>query len=91
MCCWGLLYTGHCAGLPPTALEWDLKLWWVHLEAMVATLMAAQHSASQQHFKLFQKVFDYTFDKVNSYFSIKITSQIDVLSDPYSLKWRIPI
>ena len=55
-----------CAGLPPTALEWDLKLWWVHLEAMVATLMAAQHSASQQHFKLFQKVFDYTFDKVTS-------------------------
>ena len=54
------------AGLPPTALEWDLKLWWVHLEAMVATLMAAQHSASQQHFKLFQKVFDYTFDKVTS-------------------------
>ena len=59
-----------CGRLLCPALCRPPALWWVHLEAMVATLMAAQHSASQQHFKLFRKVFDYTFDKVNSYFSI---------------------
>ena len=51
-------------GLSPTALEWDMKLWWVHLEAMVATLMAFQHTNKQEHQDSFVKIFKYTFDKV---------------------------
>ena len=53
-----------CSGLSPTALEWDMKLWWVHLEALVATLMAFQHSNSEEHRDTFIKIFKYTFDKV---------------------------
>ena len=52
------------AGLTPTALEWDMKLWWVHLEALVATLMAYQHTNSEEHLNNFIKIFNYTFDKV---------------------------
>ena len=41
-----------------------MKLWWVHLEAMVATLMAFQHTKRQEHQDSFVKIFKYTFDKV---------------------------
>ena len=41
-----------------------MKLWWVHLEALVATLMAFQHSNSPEHRENFIKIFKYTFDKV---------------------------
>ena len=54
----------HSTGLSPTALEWDMKLWWVHLEALVATLMAFQHTNSEEHRDNFIKIFKYTFDKV---------------------------
>ena len=41
-----------------------MKLWWVHLEALVATLMAFQHTNSEEHRDNFIKIFKYTFDKV---------------------------
>ena len=47
-----------------------MKLWWVHLEAMVATLMAFQHTNSQDHRDYFIKIFKYTFDKVEWSFRI---------------------
>ena len=57
------------AGLTPTALEWDMKLWWVHLESLVATLMAYRHTTSQQHWDNFSKVYNYTFSKVGRHVS----------------------
>ena len=45
-----------------------MKLWWVHLEAMVASLMAFQHTNSQQHWEKFVKIFKYSFEKVEPHF-----------------------
>ena len=36
----GLLYFVDVAGKPPTRLEWDMKLWWPHAEALYALLLA---------------------------------------------------
>ena len=44
-------------GSCPTALEWDMKLWWVHLEAMVASLMTFRRSGEKQDWDTFLKVF----------------------------------
>jgi N-acylglucosamine 2-epimerase len=36
----GLLYYVDVEGKPPTQLEWDMKLWWPHTEALYALLLA---------------------------------------------------
>ena len=36
----GLLYFVDADGKPPTRLEWDMKLWWPHAEALYALLLA---------------------------------------------------
>ena len=35
----GLLYYVDVTGKPPTRLEWDMKLWWPHAEALYALLL----------------------------------------------------
>ena len=62
-----------------------MKLWWVHLEAMVATLMAYQHTNSQEHHDNFVKIFKYTFDKVEQHM---INVQISHHLTPSSL-WPV--
>ena len=52
-------------GHSPTALEWDMKLWWVPLESLVATLMAYRHTNSQKHRDNFLRIFNYSFNKVS--------------------------
>ncbi len=37
----GLLYYVDIEGLPPEQLEWDMKLWWPHTEALYALLLAS--------------------------------------------------
>ena len=39
-----------------------MKLWWVHLETMIATLMAYQHTKTDKHWDSFLQVFNYTMD-----------------------------
>ncbi|TSL97328.1 N-acylglucosamine 2-epimerase [Bagarius yarrelli] len=57
----GLFYfldaDGHC----PTQLEWNMKLWWPHCEALIAYLMAYDHSRDPAMLERFAQVYDYTF------------------------------
>ncbi|XP_033825504.1 N-acylglucosamine 2-epimerase [Periophthalmus magnuspinnatus] len=57
----GLFYfrdvDGHC----PTQLEWSMKLWWPHCEALVAFLMAYAHTRRPELLECFSQVYDYTF------------------------------
>lgn len=46
---------GHC----PTQLEWNMKMWWPHTEAMIAFLMAYCETRDPQLLQLFQKVYEY--------------------------------
>ncbi|XP_051034279.1 N-acylglucosamine 2-epimerase isoform X1 [Phodopus roborovskii] len=57
----GLFYFQDADGLCPTQLEWDMKLWWPHSEAMIAFLMGYSDSGDPALLKLFNQVAEYTF------------------------------
>ena len=45
-------------------LEWSMKLWWVHCEALVAALMAYSVTRDHKHWVLFRQAFDYVASHV---------------------------
>ncbi|XP_067683383.1 N-acylglucosamine 2-epimerase-like isoform X2 [Haliotis asinina] len=57
----GLFYFLDVDGLSPTQLEWDMKLWWPHNEAMIAFLMAYKATRDEEHLHKFQRVFKYSY------------------------------
>ncbi|EPQ07540.1 N-acylglucosamine 2-epimerase [Myotis brandtii] len=57
----GLLYFQDVDGLCPTQLEWAMKLWWPHSEAMIALLMGYSDSGDPALLHLFYQVAEYTF------------------------------
>ncbi|XP_064626400.1 N-acylglucosamine 2-epimerase-like [Lineus longissimus] len=57
----GLFYMLDADGLSPTILEWNMKLWWPHNEAMIAFLMAYMKTKDQLYLEKFAQVFDYTY------------------------------
>jgi N-acylglucosamine 2-epimerase len=46
---------------PPQQLEWDQKLWWVHVEALVALAKGYQLTGDERCAKWFEKVHHYTW------------------------------
>ena len=62
-------------GLPPTNLEWDMKLWWAHNEAMIALLMAYKANGDIALWESFKKVTDYSYSHVS-----EIISMLDSIS-----------
>ena len=48
----------------PVQLEWNMKLWWTHNEALIAFLMAYQHTRDVTMMEKFAQVFDYCNSKV---------------------------
>lgn len=42
-------------------LEWNMKLWWPHCEALVAFLMAYSHTRKPELLEIFSEVYQYTF------------------------------
>uniref|UniRef100_A0A8C8RUM9 N-acylglucosamine 2-epimerase n=1 Tax=Pelusios castaneus TaxID=367368 RepID=A0A8C8RUM9_9SAUR len=59
----GLFAFQDVDGLCPTQLEWSMKLWWPHVEAMVAFLAAYAHSRDPALLHLFHQVAEYTFQR----------------------------
>ncbi|MHC4520360.1 MAG: n-acyl-d-glucosamine 2-epimerase [Planctomycetota bacterium] len=57
----GIFYFMDAEGRPPQQLEWDQKLWWVHLEALVALLKGHAAAGSEDCERWFRKVHDYTW------------------------------
>jgi N-acylglucosamine 2-epimerase len=56
----GLYYFMDVEGHPLQQLEWDQKLWWVHLESLVALAMGDRLTQRSDCWKWYQKVHDYT-------------------------------
>lgn len=56
----GLFYFLDVKGHPPQQLEWDQKLWWVHLEAMVATLKGYALTGNASMWDWFVRIHDYS-------------------------------
>ncbi|KAG8432716.1 hypothetical protein GDO86_017094 [Hymenochirus boettgeri] len=50
---------GHC----PTQLEWSMKLWWPHTEALIAFLLGYQETGDQKLLEYFEKVYNYVFSQ----------------------------
>lgn len=57
----GIFYFLDAAGKPPQQLEWDQKLWWVHVEALVAMLMGYALTGREACWQWFEKLHDYTW------------------------------
>ena len=65
----GLYYFLDTEGYSPTQLEWSMKLWWVHCEAMIAFLMAYEATGDEKYWTTFREVTDYTLSKVLQQFA----------------------
>src|SRR5690554_1604904 len=58
----GIFYFLDRKGYPPQQLEWDQKLWWVHIETLITLLKGYQLTGSQECLEWFEKVHNYTWD-----------------------------
>lgn len=57
----GIFYFKDILEKPMQQLEWDQKLWWVHLEALVALIKAYEYTGNKDCLDWFYKVHDYTW------------------------------
>ncbi|MEM9382072.1 MAG: AGE family epimerase/isomerase [Planctomycetota bacterium] len=58
----GILYFLDADGFSPTQLEWSMKLWWPHCEAMIATLYAWRLTVDDRWWAWFDRVAGWTYD-----------------------------
>ena len=59
----GIFYFMDSKGAPPQQLEWDQKLWWVHLEALIALSRAYLLTKREDVLEWYFKVHEYSWDK----------------------------
>lgn len=55
----GILYFLDCLGRPPEAYEHDMKLWWPHNEALIASIMIYRDTADEKYLDIFYQILDY--------------------------------
>lgn len=59
----GIFYFLDIKGAPPQQLEWDQKLWWVHVEALVALAKGYQLTGNPKCAEWFEILHAYTWSK----------------------------
>ncbi|MCU0336563.1 MAG: AGE family epimerase/isomerase [Sediminibacterium sp.] len=59
----GILYFMDIKGYPTQQLEWDQKLWWVHVEALVALAKGFALTGNEQCANWFEILHKYTWNK----------------------------
>jgi len=57
----GIYYYMDRLGRPTQQLEWDQKLWWVHIETLISLLKAYNLTSSKESLEWFTKIHDYTW------------------------------
>ena len=55
----GILYFMDCLGNPPEAYEHDMKLWWPHNEALIASMMIYRDTKDEKYLDIFYQILDY--------------------------------
>ncbi|MBE6776017.1 MAG: N-acylglucosamine 2-epimerase [Ruminococcaceae bacterium] len=55
----GILYFFDCLGNPPEAYEHDMKLWWPHNEALIASLMIYKETKNEKYLGIFEQILNY--------------------------------
>lgn len=59
----GIFYFLDRKGFPPQQLEWDQKLWWVHLEALVAMAKGYALTNDTRCYEWFVKLHNFSWDR----------------------------
>lgn len=59
----GILYFLDVKGYPPQQLEWDQKLWWVHIETLISLLKGFLHTGDERCWQWFERVHRYTWER----------------------------
>ncbi|GHB86957.1 AGE family epimerase/isomerase [Persicitalea jodogahamensis] len=57
----GIYYFLDRKGAPPQQLEWNQKLWWVHIETLIALLKGYKLTGNEDCWHWFEKVHQYTW------------------------------
>ncbi|HEY1793977.1 MAG TPA: AGE family epimerase/isomerase [Opitutaceae bacterium] len=57
----GIFYFLDAEGRPPQQLEWDQKLWWVHMEALVALLKGFRMTGRRECWSWFERVHEFAW------------------------------
>jgi N-acylglucosamine 2-epimerase len=57
----GLFYFMDAEGRPPQQLEWDQKLWWVHVESLVALAMGYRLTKREACWEWYQRLHEYSW------------------------------
>jgi N-acylglucosamine 2-epimerase len=57
----GIYYFLDFKGYPPQQLEWDQKLWWVHVETLISLIKGYALTGNPECLEWFEKVHDYTW------------------------------
>ncbi len=58
----GIFYFLDRKGYPPQQLEWDQKLWWVHIESLIAMLKGYQLTGKEECLQWFERIHEYTWE-----------------------------
>lgn len=88
----GIFYFMDLKGHPPQQLEWDQKLWWVHIETLISLLKGYALTGSDACLEWFGKVHDYTWSHFHDqefpeWFGY-LNRQGEVLLDLKGGKWK---
>jgi N-acylglucosamine 2-epimerase len=88
----GIFYFMDSKGYPPQELEWDQKLWWVHLETLVALAKAYEHTQNKDILDWYYKVHEYAWshfsDTKNGEWFGYLNRQGEVLLNLKGGKWK---
>jgi N-acylglucosamine 2-epimerase len=57
----GIFYFLDIKGNPPQQLEWDQKLWWVHIETLITMIKGYALTGNKECLAWFEKVHDYSW------------------------------
>lgn len=88
----GIFYFMDSKGAPLQQLEWDQKLWWVHLESLVACAKAYENTKNPKIMEWYHKIHDYSWSrfsdpKCGEWFGY-LNRQGEVLLDLKGGKWK---
>jgi N-acylglucosamine 2-epimerase len=59
----GIFYFLDAKGRPPQQLEWDQKLWWVHVETLVTLLRGLRLTGRQACWSWYERVSAYAWER----------------------------
>ncbi len=88
----GIFYFMDRLGHPTQQLEWDQKLWWVHIEALITMIKGYQLTGSKESLAWFEKIHEYTWkyfkDKEYDEWFGYLNRQGEVLLSLKGGKWK---